>query len=167
MDTALSMDFVESQAYIERIARGFVRRFGGDLDELLSISNELFIEIHNGFPEDRSWFPWLHGCLWNRWLDYTRHRLAKCRATDDSLALEFATAPVALAPYTTQALTDDAWLVAAVALNPPASLVAEATGRGGTPTNFRSCIRTHFTGLGWDRDRVQAAFDEIGDSLVR
>lgn len=164
---AVAMDYVESLPYIERIANKFTYKFGGDVEELLSLSNEIFCDIHAELPENRSWFPWLHGCLWNRWLDFTRWRLAKCRATCGDAGLETVQAPTAAAPFSVALLSDDAWLVASVALSPPEALVKAAEGRGGTPTNYRSCIRQHFMQMGWDRVRIQAAFDEIGDSFVR
>lgn len=164
---ALSMDYEESMPYIRKIADRFARRFSYDFDELLGIADELFIEIHAELPADRDWLPYLHGCLWRRWIDSLRKSLAKCRATVDATALDAVAATPLVAPLDLSVLSDDGWLVACCALNPPPHVAGEAYARGNTTTNLRSCLRKYFVDeLGWQRDRVQMAFDELGDYLA-
>jgi DNA-directed RNA polymerase specialized sigma24 family protein len=165
--SAAALDYVDSLPYIQRIANNFARRFSYDYDELLGIADELFIEIHAELPADRDWLPYLHGCLWRRWIDSLRKSLAKCRSTVGADALDTVAQAPLVAPLDLTALSDDGWLAACCALDPPAHIAAEAAARGGTATNVRSCLRGYFVNeLGWTRDRVQAAFEEVGDYLA-
>ena len=164
---ALCMDYEETMPYIRNIADRFARRFSYDFDELLGIADELFIEIHAELPADRDWIPYLHGCLWRRWIDSLRKSLAKCRATVDAAALDTVVAKPLVEPLDLSVLSDDGWLVACCALNPPEHVAAESYARGDTATNMRSCVRKYFVDeLKWDRVRVQQAFDELGDYLA-
>lgn len=164
---AIAADYVESLPYIRTIADAFARRFSYDFDELLGIADELFIEIHAELPADREWLPYLHGCLWRRWIDSLRKSLAKCRSTVGADALDTVAQAALVAPLDMTTLSDDAWLAACCALDPPDHIAAEAAARGGTPTNVRSCLRGYFVNeLGWSRSRVQAAFEEVGDYLA-
>lgn len=158
--------YVESKSFIEAAARAFAREARFDYDECLSIANALFCDIVDEMPEGRTWLSYLKGCLWNRWVDAKRAACAKYRGClrDEALALVVTEAHEAI---DITEFNDDAWLVACLTINPPDHVQHEASLRGGTPTNFRSCLRKHLAeDLNWDAKRINSAFEEIADRLA-
>jgi hypothetical protein len=58
-------------------------------------------------------------------------------------------------------LGTDAATVAGLVLDMPDELQAAAQRRGGTPRNYRRCLKEYLNDQGWDPDRVLAAITEI------
>jgi len=63
-------------------------------------------------------------------------------------------------------LTPDAQIAAGLVLTPPPAIEKEASGKGGSPRNYKSTVRTYLRVQGWRNDRINEAFEEIAEALA-
>lgn len=157
----------------------FVRMYGGEFDELLGEAHELFIKGHTQFtagvtPTGRvlkdTYATQIRRWVWYGMFDSMRLRLERNRIAPMYPMTEAVDAP---APKPSDfnvedfmfELSEDGEEVARLVLYPPVVITTEAEGKGGTPRNYRSTVRAYLKLMGWDTDRINAAFAEIANVL--
>lgn len=154
----------------------FTRMYGVEFDELIGDANELFVRGHQQYENGvtntgvvitQSYQTKIRQWVWFGLFDIMRSRLVH-ESREKLVPLEDYDAPATDrfdANEFVDELSPDARLVADLVLNPPEAMLNVINGKGGTPRNYRSTVRTHLKRLGWSNDRINDAFEEITECL--
>src|SRR5690349_16887843 len=157
----------ENEKWIYEICHRHVRRYGGEIEEIISRANLLFVQQALPFYNpDRSEFTnWLHTVL-SRGLAKSRRaefrRKKKVKWVSDEV-MQYMGERQAL-PFQDE-LTSDAQEVIRLALALPKTLRREAKNMGGAGVHKRRCIYEYLRGSDWSHKRIMRAFREIKESL--
>lgn len=158
----------------------FVNRYGGDFDDLVGDANMAFMKGHaqftagvtsTGLPIEGTYAAEIRRWVWFELFDAMRIRLSRQHAApmvEIAEGEDFADtrpAEFSLEDFT-DGMSEDACLVAGLAINPPPAVEVAANEKGGNPRNIRSTIREYLRNeCGWGAERIGAAFDEIRKAL--
>ena len=156
----------------------FLRQYGGEWEELLGEAHVAFIKGHNRFMEKKTSAGKTLTCpystevqrwVWYELFDAMRTRVRRAVAAPmvplgDGVEYEQASHQHHVELLVSE-LSKDAELAAKLILDTPDAIYNEACAKGGKPRNFRSTVRAHLAGQGWNPARINAAFNEIRDTL--
>jgi DNA-directed RNA polymerase specialized sigma24 family protein len=178
-DTATAA-YEEVKDAIVKTVRGFIRRHGGDFDDLMGEAHIAFMQglaawegrATNGRAIAATFEVeikrWVWYCLFDNYRTRTQHRRAKKTVIANDEFIELAadnTAEFSLMEFA-DGLSEDARAVLRLTLDTPQELIHAALARGGSPLNFRKIIRMHFEEAGWAAKRISLSFEEIAEALV-
>lgn len=151
---------------IYKMCNDFIRRNGGDFEELLSAANEVYMDAY------RTWAPgaapfthYLCICIHRRLIGDWRkaRRLPISSLTDD----EGGQTPVAdqhrdfrLAELT-EGLSEAAKYIIQITFNPPEDLDGMIERKGGKMLHYSSTIKEYLRGAGWSRAAIRDAWMEV------
>lgn len=190
VDNTIEENFLSVEKLLHHQAHKFQRYYGGDLDELLSEANLIFMRANAHFQERQAqgtqpvaYATEIRTWVWHRLFDEMRIRLrrekrAKFHSLDASNAGEHKSGlsfvanaiPAPVKPSFdresfARVLSDDARFCAELALNPPKVLEKKGRAKGGCGRNYKGVIRAHLVWRGWDSTRINEAFAEIAEAL--
>lgn len=167
--------YVDMERLIHATVWQFVRKHGGDVEELFSEAQMHFMECCQAWREGRNNSEDLavevRRWVWFGLFDTHRTRTGHRRKVKRKMVTE---GIELVADYRGQGfdivalcdqLSEDAAVVARLTLETPAELARVADAKGGEPRNLRSTIRAYLAGLGWAADRINESFDEIRRAL--
>lgn len=168
--------FEDHQKQIFGIVHNFIRKFGGDFDELVAEANLMFMKAFNEFDPEKSKFStYLHTVIYNRLLDLLyadqRHRMMSLdNETADGTTYASQVPDAHRSNFSfvdfAQGLSKDASTVLQLLDNSPEELAVLAIGKGGHPRNWRSSIREYLADVvGWNTTRIAKSFLEIQGAL--
>lgn len=153
----------------------FRRRFGGDLDDLIGEAHVAFVQGHAAYYGGRANSPHydteIRRWVWYELFDAMRTRVDRKRRVKFTSTTDNEDSFVAVqGTFDTDAFMrrfgDDAQVVVRTALQPPPEVATVVAGKGGTPRNFRSTLRTYLKEeVGWPTDRINEAFAEVMEAL--
>jgi hypothetical protein len=181
MTTAVLDREIAGQCYadvyelITETVRRFVRKHGGNYDDLLADASTAFMLGHRAFLEGRANTPhyeveikrWVWYELFDAYRVRTQHRRQSKTVIKNEEFPELLTqrrGDFSLVEFFDE-LSEDARVAARLVLDTPAELCAAARARGGTDRNLRCLLRQHLHAAGWTAARVSEAFEEIGRAL--
>ena len=169
------LDKLASRFYSQR--RHMLQKIGKDIEDVQSLSNELFWKAYTGHDESLGPFQSrLTYVVWNGLLDrfqtdYTTIKLrTSLKDTDgEPLPLDFLPG-ASRSRFTVRglrtAIGGDAKRAVTLALYPPASITKRAEKAGGSARNYRAAIRAYLIDeLGFTTEEVLKCFAEIAEQL--
>ena len=180
---ATSRPIDDTYAEVERLVYSavhrFIRRHGGDFDDLVGLANQVYMDSYDGYdPSKGSFSNYL-------WVNITRRLQDFCRAErsrkevslsspcgngrgviGDFIEDRRAGTDFDLAEFARR-MTEDAKTVIELVLDAPEDLKEIAEGKGGHYYNFRSSLRGWLhSRKGWSVKRISEAFEEISEVLA-
>ena len=176
MRTSTQNAYLCHSDYVQAIVGKFVRRYGGDWEDLLAEANLLFCRAHyqymagcrpSGKPVTGTYTQIVYSWLWMGLLDKYRPQVeARKRATvvQGEAVYTVADKPFDVVRWSLD-LSDDAQCVLDLVMDTPRVLQEAINTKGGTPRNIRSAVREALYGAGWSRCRVNTTFKEIKEAL--
>ena len=171
----------KSQAYesvkelIDKTVRGFVRKYGGDYEDLRADANTAWLNGHTAWVEGRAnadkYSVEIRRWVWFELFDNYRnknHLRSKNRvATIGGAIVESVAEPDTFDMNVFfDELPEEASLVVSLVFDTPEELARVIFGKGGEPRNFRSSIRDYLKGLGWTAMKINECFNEIRQALT-
>lgn len=142
----------------------FQEKYGGPLDELVSVCNEAFVESYCSYNNEiASFVTWFRIKAWYAMMDYRRLEIRR-RKKIPQCPFEFfeLLAPQKQPMWWEEVrpmLSADARCVFDSIVNAPQEILG--SDRCKRPSEVRDAIWEAFLGLGWSAKRVRLTFDEI------
>ena len=153
---------------IYRTCYDFARRYGGDIDELVSTGNEAYACAYNSYDPSRNalFSTWVRTQVWYALMNErkARYRIRERCAGDDTETWarnesEFDMDEFAIG------LSPDSQHILGLLQTPPAALADVATAKGDHGINWRSTLKSYLRAAGWTHARVAESFAEIAQAL--
>lgn len=168
--------YADVEKLIYHACHQFQRKFGGDIEEMISIGNEKFMSSYEKFDSSQGSFStFLYINISNalqdhHWHEWRRFALSLDNEMSDgrSYANEVRDDSVSgfdLSQFA-EDMSEDAVMILKLVLDSPAELANIAIGKGGNPRNWRSSIRDWLESMGWSNERVAEGFEEIRGVLA-
>lgn len=162
-------DVRRHQKLLHQLCNNFVRKNGGDLEELEEIANIAYIEARNNYDPEKGtkFITYLHHIVNGRLKDWKRLRFHTKEETRDFQENPLADRVTAI-DVIEQECSPDARLAMRWALEPPLGV---AMIQGERPRNeprelsLGVAIAKHLRELGWAMSRICQAFGEIQEVL--
>lgn len=162
---------------VRRTAYAFWRRYGGNLDDIMADANYAFMMGHRDNLSRKLPDPFhvqVRRWVWYELFDDYRQRCRRAAKCPPARGVDVAATPDPYAADTgafcmaalCEGLTADGVFCVRLVLEPPAEVAAVATAKGGEARNIRSTVRAHLIGLGWPRERINEAFEEVRSALT-
>jgi len=151
--------YEDSEEVIRSVVRRFVRKYGGDRDEVLGRANVLFMEAHEKYVPSRGRFlPWLRFMLWRCLHDELRKTLYRKNILNPVGSEGLELFPDKRSTFDVSALLDELSADAACVVN---LTLDQASG----PASKHQVIIPFLREAGWTIDRIMESFDEIRRAL--
>lgn len=170
--TATAAIYDEVQALVARTAYRFSRRYGVDGEDALGDANLHFFEALQGHDPDKGGFERrLTAIIWNRLLDQhrirARHnaRIGVIRADADLDRFGRSTPDRDDLDDALDTLGRDAREVVRLLFRETAGLDDAIRKAKPHRRGIKLALKRHLAERGWDRTRIQTAFDEISEVL--
>lgn len=174
MNTALRKEILSEvyqdlQEAITYTVLGFVRRYGGDFEELRADANLLFVQAYDKHDESKgSLVTWVKFYVFKNLLEKLRSRLyrqaAHGRSNKDVLTLP-APAEFGLMEFL-DGLPLEVAAVVKMTLDPPPDVLLSVEQLGGfKPHRVRNAIREFLKDLGWASSQITDLFQNIREVL--
>jgi hypothetical protein len=175
MLTALERDCLDTayedvEHLVTRTVADFIRRYGGDYNELRGEAHAMFMLAYNRFEPDRfqaSFSTYVRWVVWKGLLELQRRTMrhkGKVSFTDADLDLHHASRDFNLLEFLDD-LSDDAATLVRLVLDTPRGLACIIEREGATPQVYKSVLKEYLSGLGWTGKRVTESFKEIRKAL--
>lgn len=170
---AVNETFGDVEKLVYDTAHKFRKRYGGEIQELISEANELFMDAYKAFTPGRAAFStWCRFKVWHGLLESLRRQITRnSRFRDygeDGLKLLEAPEGFNLSRFLNE-LSPDARLVTSLVIDPPPnvrlSIVERNTKIRNPRNNLRESVWEHLTDLGWEENRIGRAFLEVTNAL--
>lgn len=156
---------------IYHVCNQFARRYGGDVEELISDANVAYMKAYESWKPGRGtkFSTYVVVCVWRRLAALRkaeqRRKAVWSRGLDDISPDQL---PVT-AGHTIgdrfadllEELSEDTASVVRMVVNATSDISEVAEAKGGKYRNWRSTIRSHLRDIGWTHNRIRAAFEEI------
>jgi DNA-directed RNA polymerase specialized sigma24 family protein len=172
----LDDNYRDCKAILYHTVIRFKRRYGGDLDDLVSEANEAFLRACYSWREEggASLKTWVRSKVWHALLkarrkQARRHRLLPTVGAAERLLAGLPQPRAFDLPGLLRELSEGAAEAARLAVEPPLDvlLAARRHGRGKRlhAGARRQAVREYLAELGWSVRRINAAFREIREAL--
>lgn len=155
----------------------FYKSHGGDIDEMIGVANQVFMDSYEAFDASKGTFTgFLYLNITRRLQDLYWHEKRRKTMSLDSETEDGTTFAGQVEDYRTskdfdlmefaEGMSQDAMEVLKLVLESPAELASVAMGKGGNPRNWRSTVREFLYGMGWSGERISESFEEISGALA-
>lgn len=170
---ACATTYADSQNVVYETCHHFVRCYGGEFEECLSIANEVYTKLYwkDDWKEKKSSFKtWLRRKITYALLEDMRLRRGRNnRLPKVDLELEFLPTEK-VEDFDLQDfldyLSEDARVVAEMVLTESIPLTMEVYQRGDfTPKNVLRALGKVLSGLGWTSKRILESFEEVKQAI--
>lgn len=169
----LSEAYCEIKPIINTTVEQFRNRYGGDFDDLESLSDESFLRAHDGYrPARGKYETWMRFIVWHQMLESLRNQRNRNNRLNrlPPETLDFLFTPPSqfkLIDFLDE-LSHDARFVARLTLNSPKDIRLSIAQRSKTPSPamVQAAIAEFLIELGWDSSRIQQSFAEITAALI-
>jgi len=171
LQTAIGETYADVEDTIEIAVRKFVRRYGGDYDEIRAEANWFFLEAYYDYEADRgaSFATWVQYRITMRLLDQYRTRLYKLSLAKDDPRRQRESVQRPQSFYLwdfVDGLTEDGAFLVGLLFNMPAEIKLTLLQlEGDNPAYYYAAIKEYLMDLGWDVDRVLDAYVEVRERL--
>lgn len=162
---------VENLVY--KTVHEFIARYGGEFEEQAGDAHLSFVLAYHTYKEGKTKFSyWTRFTIWTELLEKQRESLRRRLPSVSLFADEGKDGWDAETPHSgfclmefLDELTEDARIVARLAVDTPLGLANQMVERGGSGTARRSVLRNYLEGLGWTAERIKESFTEIAHVL--
>ncbi len=176
----MAQDVITTWPKIERLVYKlvwqFVRRHGGDFDDLFGECQLRYVKAYDSFDPSRgfAFSTWLTKVLWRRMSDVRRNELRRPdrfqlpthRPPDgEPEEIEVKARRHSGLHAALEGLSDDALEVLDLTTLPPPDITLEHRYAHARPDEYRSALYGFLTGMGWTPTEIAKAFCEIADAL--
>lgn len=154
----------------------FHRRYGGDVDDLTGDAHVAFMRGHAAslkanvtaeqYPTEIRRWVWYRGMFDAMRVRLERKRNVKFSSTADQEDTYIAHTRTFSTDDFMDRLTPDGRIAASLVLTPPPEIEKCAAGKGGSPRNYKSTVRSYLRTMGWQNERINEAFEAIAGALV-
>lgn len=149
----------------------YARRYGGDIDELVSIGNEAYCVAYSTYDATKNvkFATWVRTQVWYAMKNAKRakRKYRKEYACGEyDVQLTRASSEFDLDNFAV-GLTPDSQFILGLIQSPPDNLINPIEAKGGHGYNWRSTLRTHLIGLGWTVSRVLESYEEIRNAYYQ
>lgn len=156
---------------IHKLAIGYAKSHGGDVDELVSEGHVAFMRAYPKWdPEIGALTTLMYHAVINQFNSYSR-RQAKHQGYQFGQAEETKAEdvvddkPTFDLPDFLETLSNDARVVVQLIFNAPRQLEQDAEDKGGHAKNWRSSLRQLLRDMQWSVEEIRSAFDEVRNAL--
>ena len=163
---ALSETYLDTQNLIYKTIHSFLKKYGGDWDELLGEANLYFILAYNSHdPSKGDFTPRLRHYIWNNLLntrrrilshkaqlEQTYHTRLKIQSKFDYLEFE-------------DSLSEDGRIIVDLLHHTPTELKNLLIEFGNTPLQSQRILKEYLSEFGWSRKKIKETFSEIKNLL--
>ena len=151
---------------IYKLCLEHANRYGGNIDDLVSIGNEGYTKARRSHCEDQAAFvTWCWMCVKQALgIELRRQINAARRGRTINIPTElWSTVPTRVfnVENFSGLLGNDAIMVMKLVLDTPAEMEQAIQTKGGKPRNYRSTIKGYLRGIGWTAARITESFAEI------
>lgn len=174
---AITETYEDVERLICKTVWDFIRRYGGDFDELLSEANIGFLKAYDAFDSTKGQFStllvvtiWRRLCHTFEIKDRERHR-GGVSLDSETKNGPLSTTIAAKQPRRfsldefTEGFADDAKYVLNMILNAPSDFEMIVNSKGGEARNWRSSLKSHLYDIGWTATRIAETFQDIAAAL--
>ena len=166
MKDAINETYGDVELLVYSTVHQFIRSYGGDFDECLSVAHDAYIDAYDRYDGSSSFSSWVRWKVWYRLLDDMRNRAKHAARVicDDGTALATVatdTPPEFDLDGFLGRLSREARDVVRVVLDPPEEVVKDLALFGDSPPSFLHTVRTYLAYMGWSKAEVAEAFDEV------
>lgn len=162
---------VENLVY--KTVHDFIARYGGEFEELLGEAHYGFVIAYRDYTEGKTKFSyWIRFVVWKTLQERQRNQLRRRLPSVSLAAEEGQEGWEAETPHSgfclmefLDELTEDAKIVARLAVDTPLGLSKQMVAKGGSGTARRHVLRNYLEGLGWTAERIKESFSEIAHVL--
>lgn len=158
---AITETYIDVEKLIYDTAHKFRKRYGGDLEEIISQANYLFVMsyYHNYKQINISFTSRVRHYIWHGLLsDLRKEHLSKRYREQDII---FHTGPKLGFVELLDEVGNDAKNVINLILDTPEELLTIITDKRCSPKQSRTVIKEHLKKIGWSLDRIRNSFNEI------
>lgn len=157
-NTPVTQTYYDVQNMLYDIAHKFLRKYGGDFEELVSQANLYFMTAYNSFSSKKSNFTtWCYFIVWKGLLNERQKEIKTnyipCDTNgydEDGCFIDFI-----------DELSEDSKIIVGLILDTPNDLKILIERKGGTLPKVKTVIREHLNELGWSMKRITESFSEI------
>lgn len=161
----------EVKRLIYKVCNDFLRRNGGDFEELVSTANEVFLDAHQTWKPDSAPFThYLCICIYRRLIgDWKKARRLPAASLT---AAEGGQTPVVdkhkefCRSEFIEGLSDEAKYIVQLVFSPPEDLDGMIDRKGGKALHYSSTIKEYLRGIGWSRASIRDAWMEVQDIVT-
>ncbi len=167
---AANETYAEVQLLLYDLVHKFIKRHGGDFDELVSRANELYMDAYISYDPDKGSFSKrVQYVVWNGMLDSyrvstNRTRLLK-RQPEEILKSCFLPEQEKFDLWgLLQELSGDGRTAVVLALRSPPEMMEAMVGND-TPTSLAKALKSYLQTVGWAPSRIARVFREVRQAL--
>jgi len=144
----------------------FIKTYGGEFDELLSISNYYFVKYgygkHNGKSNIASWTTF---CIWRGMLEHQRKQaIAHRRRPEDFKIAQY---PPSNRIDIIDELSEDAKHILSLVFKTPEELLTTIQNKGGSTKQVKPVLRRHLLKIGWSAKQIRESFNQITEAISK
>ena len=167
---AASETYTDVEKLIYHICNKFAAKHGGDIDDLISLANQVWCDCYAGWKSGSAPFSsYLSTCIWRRLLGAKRRamRLPTVSTTgaDGEMILESRKSSNFQMSEFVSELSQDGRTIISLIFETPAELATEIAQKGGHTRNIRKAVKDYLKTIGWTCGRIAESFEEIGAVL--
>lgn len=145
-------------------AHKFQSTYGGDFDELMSISNLAFVKAYNSYTSSMgAMTTWVRFCAWHAML-HERTNETKARRTRQEDKETKTVRPNPLVDILDE-LSEDAKRIVRLVLTTPPELQELIESSGGNVRRIKPILSSYLQSIGWGRRQIELSFAEIKEAL--
>lgn len=170
MSRPIDETYQDVRLLISKMCNDFVRRFGGDFEELVSTANEVYVDAHQTWqPGSAPFTNYLCICIYRRLIgDWKKAR----RLRVDSLTEPEGGQQQVVDKFFDfnrdelyEQLSEEARFVVQLAFSPPDDLGGMIARKGGKMLHYSSTIKEYLREMGWSRAAIRDAWMEVQEIL--
>lgn len=173
MPATLEKLYPEVERLLWDTVHKFHRRHGGDLDELHAEANYWLVRCYQSFDARGAFSTWMTSSIWWGLMKVNVRRAKHHRRYGMPLPEQLPAKVGEFDPLAfVEGLSEEARLVARLAIDPPKDIRTEANGAWGRVNkgedigkSMKRAIKKYLADIGWCTERIEAAFAEIGAAL--
>jgi len=169
----LTETYIDVENLIYDIVWKFIRKRGGDFEELAAEANLLYVLAFDSYNESKGAFStWIHFCVWKGLLNFikqtrqeNRYGVAFCGLDEgEGQVLGKKSCPFSLSEMLEEISEDSKTLISLV-FAPPEAITKRELEKGLSPCKTRVYLKGYLYTLGWTSKQIRTSFREIREIL--
>lgn len=166
MSRPIDETYEDVKRLIYKVVNQFMRRNGGDFDELVSTANEVYLDAHETWkPGSAPFTHYLCICIYRRLIgDWKKSRRLKVVSLTEPEGGQTQVVDKFFdfnREEFYEQLSDEARYVVQLAFSPPEDLSGMIARKGGKVLHYSSTIKEYLRDIGWSRTAIREAWTEV------
>lgn len=168
IDRPIDETYQDVKRLIFKVCNDFMRRNGGDFEELVSTANEVYMDAHQTWkPGSAPFTHYLCICIYRRLIgDWKKGRRLKVVSLTEPEGGQQQVVDrhreFGLSEFV-EGLSDEAKYIVQLVFSPPEDLGKMIDRKGGKLLHYSSTIKSYLRDIGWSRAVIRDAWMEIQD----